>query len=67
MSFEEHSDAFIWRCDTCRQEVIFPPSNFWACVDELKGRGWQFTRLDDWVHRCRKCRKSDTNLEHAAD
>ena len=52
MSFEEHEGCFVWRCDKCRIEAVFPPGNFWAALAELKSRGWQITRLDDWVHRC---------------
>ena len=57
MSFEEHEGCFVWRCDKCRIEAVFPPGNFWAALAELKSRGWQITRLDDWVHRCAKCKK----------
>ena len=57
MSFEEHSDCFIWRCDGCRLEAVFPPGNFWDALAQLKARGWQITRLDDWVHRCGQCKK----------
>jgi hypothetical protein len=57
VSFEEFEDCFVWRCDRCRQEAVFPPGNFWTALAELKSRGWQITRLDDWVHRCAKCKK----------
>ena len=57
MSFLEHEDCFVWRCDRCRLEAAFPPSNFWSALSELKARGWQITRLDDWVHHCAKCKK----------
>jgi hypothetical protein len=57
MSFEEFPDCFIWQCDRCHLEAVFPRGNFWSALAELKGRGWQITRLDDWVHRCAKCKK----------
>jgi hypothetical protein len=59
MSFEEHNDCFIWRCNgkDCRNEVIFPPTDFWGCVAELKSRQWSFYREDDgdWSHYCGRC------------
>jgi hypothetical protein len=61
MSFEEYNDCFIWACDEkgCDRLVAFKPHDFFACVDELKARGWGFIRQDDgdWSHRCPKHRK----------
>lgn len=58
MSFEEWTDVFIWRCDTCGKEVMFPPSDFFARVSELKARSWSFHHNDDgtWDHTCGRCR-----------
>jgi hypothetical protein len=61
MSFEEHDDCFLWRCDKCGHEALFPPKDFWDCVAELKARRWGFTPPhggDDWEHTCGRCRKS---------
>jgi hypothetical protein len=61
MSFEEFEDCFVWRCEKCRLEAVFPPGNFWACVAELKARRWSFTRDDEsrvWTHYCWKCRNA---------
>jgi hypothetical protein len=60
MSFEEHPDCFIWRCNGkgCGKEVIFPPTDFWGCVAELKSRQWSFYRDEetgDWTHHCGRC------------
>jgi hypothetical protein len=57
MSFEEHSDCFLWRCNQCAKEVIFKPTDFFACVAELKARQWSFYRNDDgdWEHTCGYC------------
>jgi hypothetical protein len=56
MSFYEYDDCFIWRCDKCPHEAVFPPGNFWSCVAELKSRRWTFIREDgDWSHRCPSC------------
>ena len=57
MSFEEWNDVFIWRCDQCGKEAIFPPSDFFERVDELKARSWSFHRNDDgtWDHSCGRC------------
>jgi hypothetical protein len=60
MSFEEHPDCFIWRCDKCGHEAVFPPNDFWDCVAELKARRWGFSPPqggDDWSHYCGRCRK----------
>jgi hypothetical protein len=63
MSFEEHSDVFLWRCDQCGHEAIFPPNDFWSCVAELKSRRWGFSPPeqgveggDTWSHYCGRCR-----------
>ena len=57
MSFEEWEDCFIWRCDECGHIAAFKPNDFWACVDELKSRGWGFSREEgDWTHSCGRCR-----------
>jgi hypothetical protein len=59
MSFFEHDDCFIWRCDKCLNEAVFAPGNFWSCVAELKARRWGFIRGEgDWDHRCPECRKA---------
>jgi hypothetical protein len=66
MTFREYDDCFIWRCDKCRHEAVFPPGDFWSCVAELKARRWEFIRDDeggDWSHKCWKCRKaSEVNV-----
>jgi hypothetical protein len=57
MSFEEWGDCFIWTCDECGHIAAFKPNDFWACVDELKSRGWGFSREEgDWTHSCGRCR-----------
>jgi hypothetical protein len=59
MSFEEFDDCFVWRCDRCKREAIFPPDDFWGAVRELKSRGWLFERDEDgWSHTCSRCRKT---------
>jgi hypothetical protein len=61
MSFEEHEDCFIWRCEKCRLEAVFPPGNFWGAVAELKARRWSLSRDDEsgvWTHYCWKCRNA---------
>jgi hypothetical protein len=69
MSFEEHSDCFLWRCDgkDCEKEVLFKPHDFMGCVAELRSRGWSFHLDEDtgregsgrqWSHYCGRCRKS---------
>jgi hypothetical protein len=69
MSFEDTSDAFIWRCDGCDKIAEFPAHDFWRAVAELKARNWKFTRdaqgteYDCWMHLCSKCRpKAATNV-----
>jgi hypothetical protein len=66
MTFREYDDCFIWRCDKCHHEAVFPPGNFWSCVAELKARRWEFIRDDeggDWSHKCPECRKaSEVNV-----
>ena len=63
MSFEENSESFIWRCDTCGRVADFPPGNFWGALAELKARNWRIARRDEgtedvcWVHYCSRCRK----------
>jgi hypothetical protein len=65
MSFEEFDCCFVWRCDEqgCDRFAAFKPHSFFACVDELKARGWGFIppsrdgHEDDWSHRCPKHRK----------
>jgi hypothetical protein len=62
MSFEEFPDCFVWRCNGCQLTVEFAPGNFYACVAELKSRGWLFERDNesrDWSHRCGKCKLAD--------
>ena len=39
MAFEEFSDCFVWSCDQCSQQAVFPPGDFWSALTELKGRG----------------------------
>jgi hypothetical protein len=65
MSFEEHPDCFVWACNKCDYFVAFKPHDFWACVAELRSRGWGFYldqdtgREDsgrDWTHTCPSCR-----------
>ena len=60
MSFEEHNDCLIWRCNgkDCRKEVIFKPHDFMGCVAELRARGWSFHCDDEdrtWTHYCQRC------------
>jgi hypothetical protein len=59
MSFEEHPDCFIWRCNgkDCGKEIFFKPHDFFGCVAELKARGWTFHRYEDgdWSHTCAYC------------
>ena len=56
MSFTEYDDAFVWECNDCGKEVIFPPADFSDCVGELKQRGWSFHRTpSEWGHRCSPC------------
>jgi hypothetical protein len=51
MSFEEYDECFLWRCDECGHEVAFKPHDFFACVAELKARGWGFAREPEgWRH-----------------
>jgi hypothetical protein len=62
MAFDEYPEAFLWRCDHCGYEVAFKPHDFYACVAELKARGWTFNPperrgVDTWGHRCGRCRK----------
>jgi hypothetical protein len=61
MSFIELEDAFVWTCESpnCKQ-VIFPPSDFFGRVAELRARGWSFHLNDDegerdWAHYCAYC------------
>jgi hypothetical protein len=57
MSFAEFEDCFIWSCNSCGYEVVFPPHDFWGCVAELKARSWGFDRDEgDWTHTCGRCR-----------
>ena len=64
MSFFEFEDAFVWQCDKCPHEAVFPPGNFWGCVAELKSRGWSFWRNDEgeWSHSCSSCRKTAAEI-----
>ena len=57
MSFEEYEDCFVWKCNTCHKEVLFPPNDFFDCVAELKARGWTFSRDNEgvWNHTCAYC------------
>ena len=63
MSFREHPDYLLWRCEDCDATAEFErvqrPGYFLACVDEIKARGWLIgrTRDGDWTHRCAECRK----------
>jgi len=52
MTFMELNDAFVWECNHCHKQVIFPPSDFYGRVAELKARGWSFHLNDDrtWDH-----------------
>ena len=57
MSFFEFEDAFVWQCDKCPHEAVFPPGNFWGCIAELKARRWTFIRGEgDWSHWCPDCK-----------
>jgi hypothetical protein len=57
MSFEEFDDCFLWICDDCGKQVAFKPRHFSDCVDELKERGWGFSREPEgWRHSCAFCR-----------
>jgi predicted RNA-binding Zn-ribbon protein involved in translation (DUF1610 family) len=63
MSFEEFDDAFVWRCDECKQSAIFPPGDFWRALAELKSRGWRIDRgQDGWGHYCPRCKKSGAEI-----
>jgi hypothetical protein len=66
MSFTEHDDCFIWRCDKagCGHEAVFAPNDFWSCVAELKSRRWEFFRDSEgaWAHHCGKCRRSSASI-----
>jgi hypothetical protein len=60
MSFFEYDDCFAWRCngEDCAKQVVFPPTDFWDCVAEMKSRGWSFSRDDEageWTHYCQRC------------
>ena len=53
MAFEEFSDCFVWSCDQCDQQAVFPPGDFWSALAELKARGWFIYRDRDdneWAH-----------------
>jgi hypothetical protein len=61
MTFEEFPDAFVWQCEKCGLTAEFPRNDFYACVAELRARGWQFHRDDpdegfQWHHKCVRCR-----------
>jgi hypothetical protein len=61
MSFEEYEDAYVWQCEKCGLTAEFPRHDFYACVAELKCRGWQSSRDDpdegwQWHHKCKRCR-----------
>ncbi len=64
MSFSEYPDALIWECDTCGLQAQFPPTSFWAGLDEIKSRGWRITRDGEgWLHYCAKCKaKADEGI-----
>ena len=63
MSFGEYEDCFVWTCDGCSQEAIFPIGDFWRSLGELKARGWRVGRDDEGRdHRCSKCRKKETSF-----
>jgi hypothetical protein len=54
----EYDDCFIWKCDGCPHEAVFPVHDFWSALAQLKARGWQITRDEDgWDHRCPKCKR----------
>jgi hypothetical protein len=56
MSFCEYPECFLWQCDTCGKQITFKPHHFSDCVEELKDRGWGFTREEvGWSHRCGRC------------
>jgi hypothetical protein len=67
--FEEHEDCFVWRCENCGLRAEFPPSNFFACKDELKARGWRIwrDREGDWNHLCGKCVRKEAKGVHVLD
>jgi hypothetical protein len=67
MSFEEYEDCFVWRCNgkDCGKEVVFPPTDFYGRVAELRARGWLFSLVEEtghegwgrtWTHYCQHCR-----------
>jgi hypothetical protein len=47
MTFMELETAFVWECNHCNKQVAFKPHDFFACVAELKARGWTFHLNDD--------------------
>jgi hypothetical protein len=58
--FIELETSFVWECNTCGKQVIFPPSDFFGRVAELRARGWSFHLNDDeggrdWTHSCAYC------------
>ena len=57
MTFIELETAFVWECNHCPKQVAFKPHDFFACVAELKARGWSFHLNDDgtWDHTCGYC------------
>jgi hypothetical protein len=60
MAFEEFSDCFVWSCDHCDQQAVFPPGDFWSALTELKARGWLIYRDRDdneWAHQCGRCKR----------
>ena len=65
MSFEDLEKAYVWECDECGKLAVFPPSDFYGRVDELKARGWSFHLEEEtghegygrtWRHYCQRCR-----------
>ena len=58
MSLDEYEDKFVWICNGCEITVQFSrDEDFYACVHELKLRGWRITRgqSGEWLHRCSRC------------
>jgi hypothetical protein len=61
MTFSEYSDCFVWVCNDCGLEAVFPPDDFWHRKNELSARGWRFTRheRDGWLHQCGACARKE--------
>ncbi len=68
MSFNEFAGYYRCICDDCGLAVQFPRSDlsgarseYWDCVDQLKGMGWRVSARYGTL--CLDCkRKADTGL-----